>query len=469
MIAFLRRNLRRRITLWFTLVFGLITGIPGYLTYEHLKQDLYRHVDRDLAEKMRSVLRVMDRVQPEQASREFISGVFSGGTGGGEYLHYVQAKRHGDSIPVINTRPEGGDFIRAAARSGTNPCDATIGKGEFRVYRERHGDYEVSVATSMALLLHGLREIRSTYLYTFPLALLAASLFIYVIATRAFDPITAAARRAEKISAYNLQERLPPARHPDEVGELVDTLNRMIGRIQEGFGRIARFTQDAAHELQTPLTILRGELEVALRSAPAGERQHHLIRSNLEEVNRLISIVEDLFTLSQMDNNRLPIEFARVSLESLLEGLHEKALVLAKPKNICVELVDGEPLTVLGDTYRLIQLFLNLINNAIRYTAEGGRITLACEREGEYARVRVQDTGIGIPASELERIFDRFYRVDKARSREEGGTGLGLSIVKWIVGAHRGTIDVRSEVGKGSVFEVRLPLAAGRIIIGTSA
>lgn len=467
MIFLFRRNLRWRITLYFSLVFGLITGIPGFLTYEHLKQDLYQHVDRDLTEKMRYILWVMDRVPPEKASREFLGGVFSGKTNVGDYLHYVQAVRIGDSLPVLNSHKDVADFTRTAAGTGRNPCNTVIGNSEFRVYRERHGEYDVYVATSIELVLHGLREIRATYLYTFPLALLAASLFIYVIVTRAFNPITAAARRAEKISAYSLQERLPPPRHPDEVGELVDTLNRMIQRIQEGFGRITRFTEDAAHELQTPLTILRGELEVALRAMPPGERPHRLLRSNLEEVNRLISIVEDLFTLSQMDNSRLSVEFARVDLAAILHGLHEKALVLAKPKNICVELIDGERLTVLGDTYRLIQLFLNLINNAIRYTPDGGKITLECEREGAHARIRVRDNGIGIPESELERIFDRFYRVDKARSREEGGTGLGLSIVKWIVGVHRGTITVQSEVGKGSVFEVRLPLAAGRILTGT--
>jgi signal transduction histidine kinase len=200
---------------------------------------------------------------------------------------------------------------------------------------------------------------------------------------------------------------------------------------------------------------------------PPGERPARLLQSNLEEVNRLISIVEDLFTLSQMDNSRLPIEFSRVDLVSLLEGLYERARVLAEPKNIVVESTLDGPLLVSGDPYRLIQLFLNLLNNAIRYTPAGGRISLSCGREAATAWVRVRDTGIGIPEKDLELIFDRFYRVDKARSREEGGKGLGLSIVKWIVNAHQGTITVQSEMGKGSMFEVRLPISEGRLIVGS--
>ena len=170
------------------------------------------------------------------------------------------------------------------------------------------------------------------------------------------------------------------------------------------------------------------------------------------------SIIENLLTLAKADQGTLEVTLSEVDLGALMQELYDDSEVLAEGKNIAVSLTKKDPITIVGDKVRLRQLFLNLIDNAIKYTPVGGNVTLSVERENGSARVQVSDTGIGIPPDDVNKIFDRFYRVDKARSREIGGTGLGLSIAKWIAEMHRGTIDVQSEIEKGSVFTVQLPL-----------
>jgi signal transduction histidine kinase len=178
----------------------------------------------------------------------------------------------------------------------------------------------------------------------------------------------------------------------------------------------------------------------------------------MEEIVRMSSIIENLLTLAKADQGTYEVNLCEVNLGSLVQELYYDGEILAEGKHIRVTLAKSEPITIVGDKVRLRQLFLNLIDNAIKYTPNGGAVTLSVERQNGAAVVQVADTGIGIPQGEITKVFDRFYRVDKARSREIGGTGLGLSIAKWIAELHRGTITVQSEVDKGSVFTVELPI-----------
>ncbi len=207
-------------------------------------------------------------------------------------------------------------------------------------------------------------------------------------------------------------------------------------------------------ELRTPLTVMRGQTEVALRKERSLQEYRQVLESNLEEMERMSRIVDNLLTLSRADAGQIQMEFKPVQLKRLIEDAYEECKALADARRIDVFLDKAEEVTVLGDELRLRQMLLNLIDNAVKYTPEGGKIWLSLEAEGEYARISVRDTGIGIPEEDLPRIFDRFYRVDKARSREMGGSGLGLSIVRWIVKAHNGRIKVTSKLGEGSCFTV---------------
>jgi heavy metal sensor kinase len=279
------------------------------------------------------------------------------------------------------------------------------------------------------------------------------------LANRALRPVSEITRRAHRITAENLDQTIPVRNPRDELGRLSLTINDMIRRLQESFARVRQFSADASHELRTPLTIMRGEIELSLRSPKTPDAYRTVLESTLEEILRMTTIIDNLLTLAKADQGIALGSLSEVALDGLVEELHEDATLLAARKGLTVELRSNTPIVLVGDRLRLRQLFLNLVDNAIKYTPEGGTVTLALERRDGTAVFEVTDTGIGIPPADLDRIFDRFYRVDKARSRELGGSGLGLSIARWIAELHRGTIGVRSELQRGSVFTVTLPIS----------
>lgn len=265
-------------------------------------------------------------------------------------------------------------------------------------------------------------------------------------------------RTAQRITAENLDQHIPPRQVNDELGRLISTFNSMILRLRYSFDQIKQFSIDASHELRTPLTIMRGEAELALRSSKEPEEYRRVLVSNLEENLRLAAIIDNLSTLSMLDLGKHEVLFEEVNVKQMIEDLFEDCKIIAEKKQIDVELQKHDEATIMGDSIRLRQLFLKLIENAIKFTPEKGKVSLAVESHDGVAKIKVQDTGIGIPEGEQTKIFDRFYRVDKARSRELGGSGLGLSIAKWVVELHHGKIEVESEVNHGTTFTVFLPL-----------
>ncbi|OGX28998.1 MAG: hypothetical protein A3B78_04170 [Omnitrophica WOR_2 bacterium RIFCSPHIGHO2_02_FULL_67_20] len=244
----------------------------------------------------------------------------------------------------------------------------------------------------------------------------------------------------------------------DEVQALAETFNEMIERLQRSFERMQQFISDASHELRTPLTVLKGEIELGLKTCPRSARCDILAACS-SEISRMSRLVETLLFLSNTDAERVALDLKPIHLDRLMEDMAEETRIIAEPKRIRVELIDGAGAILHGDEMKLRRLLLNLSDNAVKYTPEGGRIILRSQSENGCAEIRVTDTGIGIEAQDLARIFDRFYRVDQSRSRAEGGYGLGLAICKWIAEAHGGSIHVESSPGKGSTFSVRLPVA----------
>jgi two-component system, OmpR family, sensor kinase len=316
-------------------------------------------------------------------------------------------------------------------------------------------DYvKIFVAYPLEELYEALDGIFQIFLILGPIALLISVIGGWFLAHTSLKPVDAITRTAQKISAQNLNQKLPSAGIDDELGRLTATFNDMIGRLQESFAQIQRFSADASHELRTPLTIMRGEIEVALRRKRLPAPTRELLTSIHDELIRLSSIVESLMTLIKSESGRLSFQFADVSLDALMREIAEDALVLAAPKKIKVDIGDLENLKVRGDAARLRQLFLNLVENAVKYTPDHGSVSLALTKEGTNAAIRIGDTGIGIPKKDLPKIFDRFYRVQADGS----GSGLGLAIAKWIAEAHNGTIEVTSREKKGSTFVVLLPL-----------
>ncbi|MHB0870436.1 MAG: ATP-binding protein [Chloroflexota bacterium] len=276
------------------------------------------------------------------------------------------------------------------------------------------------------------------------------------LAGRAFRPIADVTRVAQRIAATGkFEQRITPPPVRDELGHLVGTFNEMLTRLDGTFRRHREFLADASHELRGPLMVIRGNLDLLAQDLPTGEREESS-REAKEEAERMSRLLADLLFLAKSDA-QLEMERAPVDLSLLvLEGL-DRASSLDAGRHLLV-LAHNEPLVVQGDRERLAQMLWNLLQNAVRYTPSGGEITLSLRRHEGAAELRVADTGIGIAPEHLLRIFERFYRVDPCRSREEGNTGLGLAIVKQVVEAHGGQVRVRSKPGEGSTFTVTLPL-----------
>ncbi|HUT83487.1 MAG TPA: heavy metal sensor histidine kinase [Thermodesulfobacteriota bacterium] len=326
----------------------------------------------------------------------------------------------------------------------------------FPVYQDNRLSYVVQITTTLKLMNKSLKNFRFNIIQAFPLALLLGALGGWLLARGSLKPIGEVTRTTRRITASNLTERIAVNHTGDELDELIITINDMISRIEDAFKRIAQFTADASHELRTPLCSLKGEIEVILSQERDREEYKKTLIDCAERLEELVKLLNGLLFLARADGGAV-INMAPLSLDELLTNLSEFFDPLAKQKGITLSLDSVEKARVIGDKTLLQQLFTNLIDNAIKYTPEGGRISIGMHADREMVEVFVKDTGIGIPEDDLTYIFKRFYRVDHSRSREAGGSGLGLSICHFIVEAHHGRIKVESEVNQGSTFTVYLP------------
>ena len=316
----------------------------------------------------------------------------------------------------------------------------------------------VQVGMSLGRVEAALRRYLQILLALVPLGLGLATVGGAWIAGGALAPVRAMARQAREITAADLTRRIPRRGAGDELDYLADTLNAVLARLDAAFTELRRFTADAAHELRTPLTALKGGLEVALRHPRSADEYARTIRESLEEVDRLIRLAEDLLLLSRSTvGSGLPRQ--RVELEPLLLDVLDIGLRLARGTGVTVRVGVVEPAVVMGDVTALRRLFLNLVENAVKYTPEGGVVELSLVRVGREVQVGVRDTGIGIDPVDAGRIFEPFVRLDDARSRETGGAGLGLAIARSIALAHGGTITLESAPKAGSLFTAHLPAA----------
>jgi signal transduction histidine kinase len=292
----------------------------------------------------------------------------------------------------------------------------------------------------------------------FVLSIVAA----YAVLGSIFQPVDHLINEVEAITdGRSLHRRLPAeAAGSDELARLSLTLNAMLTRLESSFAALRRFTADASHELKTPLTVLRADVERAMDPSTSRDERSVALEESLQETARMSELVNGLLTLARADEGRFDLHRTPVEMEPLVRDVYETAVILGEDAGLTVSLASCENCMVMGDRTRLRQLLLNLITNAIKYTPRGGHVELSVTRRGaDEIAIGVRDTGIGIAATDLPHVFDRFFRADRARSRasERGGFGLGLSISQWIVQAHGGSIGVQSRLGRGTVFTVVLP------------
>jgi signal transduction histidine kinase len=277
----------------------------------------------------------------------------------------------------------------------------------------------------------------------------------YLLVGWALRPVDRMSQSAELMSLQDIDARLPVMPSGDALARLSISLNNMLGRLRESVQTSRRFLADASHELRTPLTVIKGELQEVVRTETMSRELQERIGSVLEEVARLEHLVSGLLVLSRLDVGEAQREWVDVDLAELSASTAEQMRLMAEDRGIHLESEALRRVVVHGDRARLKQVIVNLLDNAIRFTPRGGTVTLGTVVNDAYQALEIRDTGIGIPAAAVPRIFDRFYRVDEARSRADGGAGLGLSIVRSICMAHRAEIEVDSEVGRGSCFRLK--------------
>jgi heavy metal sensor kinase len=361
---------------------------------------------------------------------------------------------------------ESKDRVLVNARAGKETREKIQSPKRRRPYRiistpvYKNGELTVIIqlGTHLRFVRKNLLHFRNNILIALPIILVLGTMGGWILARRSLSPIGYIASKTRSVSSQNLSERLTPRGAGDEMDDLIGTINGMIARLESSFKRMAEFTADASHELKTPLCALRGEAELLLSKQRTTEEYEEGLAHFIERFDHLNRMINDLILLSRSDSSEVELNMVPLRLDFLIQDIVNLFQILAEQRNIVLRIDPCQETAVMGDKMRLQQLLTNLIDNAVKFTPEGGSIRIRVERDGDYVNVKVADTGIGIPKEEQENIFKRFYRVDKSRSKETGGVGLGLSIVEWIAHAHHGRIEVDTESQKGSTFTVYLPI-----------
>lgn len=465
------RTIRFRLTLWFAVALAVVLTASGFYWQHSLSQNLLAHIDRRLQEVAQEAGRVhlghqqaldpprqcgaLEAFLREQNWNEYVQVLDGQGT-----VECVSSNLKDFRLPLskqaLQAAAKGLDFTESEGSLGSHPLRIYT----FPVLEDGKLTHLLQVGVSLASVAETLKELRGAFFAFGPLVLLLLGAGGWLLVGRALSPVSRMTRAVRKINAESLSQRLPLAPGRDEISQLAETFNDMLARLEDSFRKIKQFSGDASHELRTPLTIIRGETEVALRWAKDPEEMRSALQSNLEEIDRMGRIIEDLLTLAKSEAGEMPLEMKEFSLSDLVQQLYLQGRVLgeAKQMDVSLQLDVAEEIRIRGDELRLRQMFLNLISNAIKYTPDRGKVVISMAVDQGRAVVTVRDSGIGIPAEHLPHIFSRFYRIDKARNREDGGTGLGLAIVKWIVEVHDGKIRVTSNPDQGSIFTVYLPI-----------
>ena len=316
--------------------------------------------------------------------------------------------------------------------------------------------YIVQVASPQDSIRIALNNLRVALFLLFPITVLATGVMGAFIAKVTLHPVDSMIETIHQIRAENMMIKLKIPNTKDEIQKLAETFNEMLGRLEAAFNTQRRLFADLSHELKTPLTILKGEFEVTLKKARSNAEYQGTLKSALEETDRIIRLSENLLLLAKFDSKEISQKNEKLDIEALIKDIANNVKGMAELKDITLLFSGGEGLPVYGDRNQLKTLFLNIIENAFKYTPEKGRIEISVVKDGASADITIKDTGPGISEEEAGYIFDRFYRVDKSRS--SSGFGLGLSIARAIAEAHGGGISVRSRPGEGTAFIVSLPL-----------
>jgi heavy metal sensor kinase len=465
-------SVRTRLTLWYAGVLALSLVAFGVLSYYTAARTFYARQDDSLRSTAETVASAyMQELSEEGSAAKANDVVLAQMIYPHRYVEITDAEGRvvaGSSNLDGRTLMIAARVLREAQRRGASYDTQKSLAGErdddglrvVAVPLTRAVDQPIGyavVAESLGVINDDLERLRRDFYAGVPIILVLASLGGYFLARKSLSPIALMDKQTRRITAENLAARLDVPNPHDELGQLAATINQLLARLDAAFNEQQRFVADASHELRTPVAILRGETEVALGRQRSAEEYRDSLRLIGEEAERLSRIVEALFTLTSGAHDAAPPLKERFYLNELVTETARAVQVLASRKGLTLTVGALPEIMLTGDEGLLKQMLLNLLDNAVKYTPQGGEIVLRLEQRDSLALIEVTDNGIGIPLADQAHIFDRFYRVDKARSRAAGGAGLGLAIARWIVEAHGGALSVISATGRGSTFKVTLP------------
>jgi heavy metal sensor kinase len=458
-----RLSIRLRLTAWYVAILLASLSLFGITAFVAMKKGIEKSVDENLEGQADGVAEVMGRVlQEEPAALQ------------DELREHQELREQADFLQVCDQN----DRWIYRSRLMTHYDVPVPVKASYAAYNVMSADlplrvlvremnagaqtYRIQVASPMDDFYDAIDRFKWMILLISPVVLVLASAGGYWLSGRALAPVDKITQAAEEINSNNLARRLHEPRSGDELQRLSQTLNHMLDRLEVSFNRITQFTADASHELRTPLALMRTTTEVSLRTSQTVADYREAQEEVLVELEKTSSLIEKLMLLARADAGVETLQRTPVNLAECLRDACNDGRILAEAKQLKFAAdIERRDLLVEGDSHALHRLFLILIDNAVKYTPAGGAITLGLRRNNGSAVAEFRDTGIGVSADDLPHIFERFYRADKARSREFGGVGLGLSIARWVAEAHNGSIEVQSTPGSGSVFRVRLPLLQG--------
>ncbi|MTI58521.1 MAG: HAMP domain-containing histidine kinase [Firmicutes bacterium] len=455
-------RIKIRLTFWYIIILALVLIIFSGALHLSMKNYIVNRVRNQLQIQAEMVLKEAKEEEEEDEDNE--DEIFSS-----ELEEELEEMVYKDIIRAFYNQAGElvlGENIEKVTPKIINPSQSKFlirGNGDDFVVvtvatKDKQGNIGyLRLASSLADEVATLNRLITILIFGIPLTLLLASGGGYFLAYKALKPIDQISRTAQAISHSNLSKRIIAENDNDEIGRLTAILNDLLDRLEEAFSREKRFTSDASHELRTPIAIIRAHSEENLKEGRSLKECQHALEIIQKQTDYMSHLVGQLLLLARSDTKELSIENENLDLTELLEIVVEEMQELALRKDINLAMNIEQGLAVYADQSMLTQLLINFLDNAIKYTPGGGKIYISAKAQNNQIKIQIKDTGIGISKEEQAYIFDRFYRVDKSRSRASGGSGLGLSICQWIVKVHKGSIKIESEVNQGSTFTIFLP------------
>ncbi len=466
-------TVRGRLTLWYVSALALILVAFGVAVYVMLSRSLHRRVDEALRSTLEiSITSLTHDTQEGQSSQSAAQSTTA------ELSHPQQAMMIFDGAgrllaehpyeqdlhirpPDLGAIPDDEVYLYTVAEEGDADDHHRLAVRRVRI-PPADTPYIILASQPLEAVEDELESLREILYLATPAVLLVAGLGGWFLARQGLAPVGAMAKRARQIGAGSLDRQLPVANPRDELGQLANSFNELLARLDAAFDEQRRFMADASHELRTPLSVMSTAAGVTLKKAHREEEEYReALQMMAEQTRRLSRIVQDMFILARADAGHYPLQNRALYLNDLLDEVARAGGLLASDKDVTVELTNLPEAAFHGDEDLLRQMVMNLLDNAVKFTPARGVVRLSLTRRADEYLLSVSDTGPGIPAAARDHVFERFYRADKARSRsEDGGAGLGLAIARWIAQAHDGDLELADSDGAGATFIVRLPFPA---------